>query len=81
MRAGAAHPGDPEAGPLGEALALVGEERRVGRDDDDDRARARRRRAAGSVLVLRADTGLGTSSTGIASPTGTPSTRSQSRRP
>ena len=40
VAAGAAHPGDAEARPLGEPLALVGQQRRVGRDDDDDRARA-----------------------------------------
>ncbi len=39
-RRDAAHPGDPQAGSLGEALALVREERRVGGEDDDDRARA-----------------------------------------
>jgi hypothetical protein len=51
---GAAHPGDPETRSLGEALALVGEQRRVGRDDDDDRARAGRRRRRGTVVVLGA---------------------------
>ena len=33
-------PREPEARPLGEPLALVGEERRVRREDDDDRARS-----------------------------------------
>ena len=38
----------PETRPLGEPLALVGQERRVGRDDDDDRAEpAAARRAVG----------------------------------
>ena len=37
---------DPERRPLGDPLALVRQERRVGRDDHDDRARARRRRSA-----------------------------------
>ena len=82
--AGPAHPGDAEARPLGEAIALVGQERGVGRDDDDDRARAGRRRAGGrrrerSVGESSSSpgSGRGTSATGIASPTGTPSTRSQ----
>ena len=76
--AGAAGPRDPEAGSLGEPLALVGEQRSVGRDDDDDRARTwrRRQRPPGDP-----HTGLGTSDVGIASPTRTPSTRSQSRLP
>ena len=56
--AGAADAGDAETGPLGQPLALVGEERRVGRDDDDDRARARRRRSAAAPTWSY---GLGTS--------------------
>ena len=43
VAAGAADPGDAQPGPLGEPLALVRQERRVGRDDDDDRAGAGRR--------------------------------------
>ena len=53
---GAAHPGDPEPGPLGEPLALVGQERRVGRDDDDDRA------GAGAAAIPAVATGASSSS-------------------
>ena len=76
--AGPAGAGDPEAGPLGEALALVGEQRSIGRDDDDDRARTRRRTRGRRVGRPR---GSAPRTTGIASPTRTPSTRSQSRFP
>ena len=37
---GAAHAREAERRPLGEPLALVREQRRVGRDDHDDRARS-----------------------------------------
>src|SRR5439155_14881706 len=50
---GPAHPGDPETGALGEPLALVGQERSVGRDDHDDRARTGWWREA-LVVVLEA---------------------------
>ena len=46
VAAGPAGAGDAETGPLGQPLALVGEERRVRRQDHDDRAATRRRRAA-----------------------------------
>ena len=65
-------PGDAQAGPLGQPLALVGQQRRVGGHDDDDRARARRRRR-GRRRRSAWPYGLGTSLVGIASPTGTPS--------
>ena len=42
----------PEARALGEPLALVGQQRRVGRDDDDDRARAGRRHAGEAGIVV-----------------------------
>ena len=79
VTAGAAGARDAEPGPLGEPLALVGEERRVGRDDDDDRARAGRRQRRAPARP--SSHGLGTSSTPISAPTGTPSTRSQARLP
>ena len=40
VRRDRAHPRQPEARSLGEPLALVGQERRVRREDDDDRAAA-----------------------------------------
>ena len=48
-----AGPGDAEPGALGEPLALVGQQRRVGRDDDDDRAGPGRRRAGRSAGAPR----------------------------
>ena len=38
VSAGSPDPGDAETRALGEPLALVGEQRRIGRDHDDDRA-------------------------------------------
>ena len=69
--ADAADAGDPEPGALGERLALAGEERRVRRDEDDDRPARLRAGLAGR----------GTTSAGMSSPTGTPSTRKRDRAP
>jgi hypothetical protein len=78
MPAGPAGASDAQPGALREAPALVGEQWRVGRDDDDDRARSRRRGRSAQGLGGPVRAGeLGP----IAAPTGTPSTRSQSRLP
>ena len=59
MPAGPARARDPETRALGEPLALVREERRVGGDDDDDRSRAG---PAARPPAERPAHGLGTSS-------------------
>ena len=46
----AAHPGDAQPGPLREPLALVGQQRRIRRDDHDDRARTGLRHLARAPL-------------------------------
>ena len=51
---GAAHPRDAEAGTLCQPLALVGEQRSVGREDHDDGAGAGRRSRPSGRVVPRA---------------------------
>src|SRR5947207_12179136 len=51
MLARAADAADAERRPLGEAVALTGQERRVGGDDDDDRAARPRGPGCGGGLL------------------------------
>ncbi len=78
LAAGPSDPRDAEARTLRDPLALVGQERRVGGDDDDDRPRSGRWL---TDAVAAWSNGLGTRSTPISAPTGTPSTRSHARLP
>ena len=60
----------PEPGALGEPLALVGQQRRIGRDDDDDRARAGRQADGADVAARARRTGSGPRRCAISAPTG-----------